>query len=296
VWSTWIVSDSFTCLQYQGENKKLATQSELAEERADEAEGLLKEANAQMRNLTSRATALESQLRAKEAEVEEANAEMSSCREGRSETESRVLQLQADLRGACADTANLTAQLGVQTALARSREVEIEELKAAMRDAGVREVEAGDVLDDTVGEMKRLKAECAKLQCLLKSQVRSWLGSTLPQGACVCRRQVVLPVQVATLRAREAEVDEIRGSYTAAEARGDNLRQRLKVSGVELAKAEEALKVSQRKCRSMAQRLDESGAQCQALQAALQSSESQKGNVQVCSQSGPSALRKYHSA
>lgn len=88
-------------------------------------------------------------------------------------------------------------------------------------------------------------------------------------------------MQMATLRAREAELDDIRSSYTAAETRGDNLRQRLKVSGLELAKAEEAVKLNQRKCRSLAQRLDESESQCQSLQAALQSLESHKGDVQV---------------
>lgn len=87
--------------------------------------------------------------------------------------------------------------------------------------------------------------------------------------------------QVAALRARESELDDVRASYTAAEVRADNLCQRLKMSGVELSKAEEALKLSQRQARSLGNRLHESESQCQALQASLQSLESKKGDAQV---------------
>ena len=131
----------------------------------------MKEATTQLRVMATRITALESQLRAKETEVEDANAAAASARDGRSETESRILQLQADLRGACADTAALTAQLGVQTALAHSREVEVEELKAAVHSASMREEVVEGTLGDTVSEVRRLKAECAKHQCLIKTQV-----------------------------------------------------------------------------------------------------------------------------
>ena len=143
----------------------------LAEERAGVAEASLKDASTQLRVMATRVTALESQLCAKEAEVDDANAATAAAREGRSATESRILQLQADLRGACADTASLTAQLGVQTATAHSREVEIEELKAALQSASVREEVAEGTLGDTVSEVRRLKAECAKHQCLIKTQV-----------------------------------------------------------------------------------------------------------------------------
>jgi chromosome segregation ATPase len=145
----------------------------MAEQRACECEAALKEATAQMRSLTSRNTALEAQFRAKESEAEELQAAMTASRKGISEIESRGLMLQADLRAACADIANLTAQLGVQTAVAQSREVEIEELKAAVREAGFRQEAAGDALDDTVGENRRLTLQCAQLQCSLKTQVTS---------------------------------------------------------------------------------------------------------------------------
>lgn len=165
--------NSWYCLQQQGESSRLSTQSEMAEQRAHECETALKDATAQMRSLTSRITALEAQLRAKESEAEEIQATMTASRKGSSEIEARGIQLQADLRGACADIASLTAQLGVQTAVAQSRDVEIEELKAAVREAGVRQEAAGDALDDTVGENKRLSMQCAQLQCSLKTQVRS---------------------------------------------------------------------------------------------------------------------------
>lgn len=158
-------------LQQQGESSRLTTQSEMAAQRAYESEAALKEATAQMRSLTSRTTALEAQLRAKELEAEELQATMTASRKGSSEVESRGVQLHADLRGACADIANLTAQLGVQTAVAHSREVEIEELKTAVREAGFRQEAAGDALDDTVGENKRLAMQCAQIQCSLKTQV-----------------------------------------------------------------------------------------------------------------------------
>lgn len=88
-------------------------------------------------------------------------------------------------------------------------------------------------------------------------------------------------MQIATLRARESELDDVRASYTQAEVRVDNLGQRLKMSGVELSKAEEALKLSHRQARSLGNRLHESESQCQALQASLQSVESKKGDAQV---------------
>lgn len=155
----------------QADLARTTTAGQLAEERAAAAEASLKEATTQLRVMATRITALESQLRSKETEVEDANAAAASAREGRSETESRILQLQADLRGACADTAALTAQLGVQTALAHSREVEVEELKAAVHSASMREEVAEGTLGDTVSEVRRLKAECAKHQCLIKTQV-----------------------------------------------------------------------------------------------------------------------------
>jgi chromosome segregation ATPase len=143
----------------------------MAEQRACECEATLKEATAQMRSLTCRNTALEAQFRAKESEVEELQGAMTDSRKRSSEIEFRGVQLQADLRGACADIANLTAQLGVQTAIAHSRDVEIEELKSAVRAAGFRQEAAGDALDDTVGENRRLALQCAQLQCSLKTQV-----------------------------------------------------------------------------------------------------------------------------
>lgn len=89
------------------------------------------------------------------------------------------------------------------------------------------------------------------------------------------------PVQVAALRARECELDTVRSTYTATEARADNLGERLKVSGTELRKAEEALRAQQRLGRSLKQRLDDSEAQCDAQRVALKSMEEHKGEVQV---------------
>lgn len=88
-------------------------------------------------------------------------------------------------------------------------------------------------------------------------------------------------MQIAALRARECELDTVRSTYTAAEARADNLGERLKVSGTELRKAEEGLRAQQRLGRSLKQRLDDSEAQCDAQRAALQSMEEHKGEVQV---------------
>lgn len=158
-------------MQRQGDISRLTTQLERAEQRAIEAEASMKEATGQMRSLTSRTTALEAQLRTRECEVEDLQSTITNSQQGKSETESRGLQLQADLRSACADIANLTAQLGVQTAVARSREVEINELKSSIREASVRQEAAGDALDDTVDENKRLSIQCAQLQCSLKTQV-----------------------------------------------------------------------------------------------------------------------------
>eukprot|EP00892_Ulva_mutabilis_P009660 jgi/Ulvmu1/7066/UM033_0126.1 len=249
----------------QADLARATTAGQLAEERATVAEASLKDASTQLRVMATRVTALESQLRAKDAELEDATAAAAAARDGRSETESRILQLQADLRGACADTAALTAQLGVQTAAAHSREVEVEELKAAVQSASVREEVAEGALGDTVSEVRRLKAECSKHQCLIKTQV-------------------------AALRAREAELDSVRASYTAAEARTDNLTERLKVSGMELRTAEESLKAQQRLARSLKQRLDDSEAQCDSQRAVLQDLQEHQGDAKVMSKNAAQQL------
>lgn len=71
----------------------------------------------------------------------------------------------------------------------------------------------------------------------------SWLVALLQRvHAAHAPRTYADSVQVAALRARESELDSVRAAYTAAEARTDNLGERLKVSGTELRKAEEALR------------------------------------------------------
>lgn len=110
----------------------------------------------------------------------------------------------------------------------------------------------------------------------------SWLVALLQRvHAAHAPRTYADSVQVAALRARESELDSVRAAYTAAEARTDNLGERLKVSGTELRKAEEALRVQQRLGRSLKQRLDDSEAHCDAQRAALQSHQEHKGEVQV---------------
>jgi hypothetical protein len=93
---------------------------------------------------------------------------------------------------------------------------------------------------------------------------------------------------VAATRARENEIDDIRGTVSVAEEQSNSLRQRLQVSGSELRRSEDALRSAQRQNRSLTQRLDAAEAQMACLQEALKALDTQKDVAQVCCASHPS--------
>lgn len=82
-------------------------------------------------------------------------------------------RLQGDLRRVGADNAQLTARLGVATALSESKDVEIEELKAELtRRAGEARSELQASAAGGADESKRLRVDCAQLQTSVKTLVR----------------------------------------------------------------------------------------------------------------------------
>lgn len=87
---------------------------------------------------------------------------------------------------------------------------------------------------------------------------------------------------MAVTRARESEIDEIRGAVSTSEQESNNLRQRLQVSGNELRCSEDALRSAQRQNRSLKQRLDAAVDQLTGLQEALTALDTQKDDAQVC--------------
>jgi hypothetical protein len=109
---------------------------------------------------------------AKDAELDEAAAAVLDAGDGQLRMEQAHARLQAELRRAGSEAAQLTARLGVQTALSESKDVEIEELKAAVaRGAVVGEV-AGEKAEGSAGKAKRLRGKCAQLQGSIKTLVR----------------------------------------------------------------------------------------------------------------------------
>lgn len=149
-----------------------------AEQQRTASDAAAKDAAAQLRAARARDAAADAAARSKQAELEEASASLLDTREALHAAHRRHMELQADSRKLGGEVAALTARLGVQTALSESRDVEIEELKAALERAGSEREATGDALGSSVGEAKRLRGEIARLQGGLKAQVRS-LGLSL---------------------------------------------------------------------------------------------------------------------
>lgn len=143
-----------------------------AEQQRTASDAAAKDAAAQLRAARARDAAADAAARSKQAELEEASASLLDTREALHAAHRRHMELQADSRKLGGDVAALTARLGVQTALSESRDVEIEELKAALERAGSEREAKGDALGSSVGEAKRLRGEIARLQGGLKAQVR----------------------------------------------------------------------------------------------------------------------------
>jgi chromosome segregation ATPase len=143
----------------------------LLEERLATSEQSGKDAAAQLRSMHARTTAADAQLVVKQAELEEAAAMLQDAQEALRAAQRRQTELQEDCRRTGSEVAALSAKLGMQTVLLESKEMEIEELKAALEVVGVKEEAAGDVLDSRAGEVKQLRIEVQKLQGKLKTQV-----------------------------------------------------------------------------------------------------------------------------
>ena len=160
-------------MQAQEDLTKVDKERAMLEHRAASSEQTAKDSAAQLRAFHGRVTALEAQVHAKDAELDEAAAGVQDARDGQLRMEQAHARLQTELRRASADAAQLTARLGVQTALCESKDVEIEELKGAVARGAAQGEATGEALVGTADEAKRLRGEVAQLQGSLKTMV--WL-------------------------------------------------------------------------------------------------------------------------
>jgi chromosome segregation ATPase len=143
----------------------------LLEERLSNCEQSSKDSASQLRSMHARVAAADAQLRGKQAELEGCTAGLQDAQEALRAAQRQYAELQIDSRKVSTEVAALTARLGVQTALLESKDVEIEELRAALEVEGLKEEVVGGVLDSKAGEVKQLRSEVVKLQGRLKTQV-----------------------------------------------------------------------------------------------------------------------------
>jgi chromosome segregation ATPase len=169
------------CLQAHADLGIMQKERFLAESRAGSSEQSHKVAQTQLRSIHSRLTALESQLHLKESELEEAEFAIQDARTSQHASEHALTQVQAEARKTSCQVAALTAQLGVQTALCQSKDVEMEELKAAVERRALEGEASVEALVDTTDEVKRLRGEIGRLQGSLKMQAR---GFTCCRALC----------------------------------------------------------------------------------------------------------------
>lgn len=108
----------------------------------------------------------------RESELDEALAAAQDARDAQQRQDSTQALLLADARKAGGELAATTAKLSVQLALCESKDVEIEELKAALERRVLEGEAAGEALAGTADGAKQLRAEVSRLQGCLKVQVR----------------------------------------------------------------------------------------------------------------------------
>ena len=151
-------------LQAQDDLAQVDKERALAEHRASASEAAARDAGTQLRGFHGRIAALDAQAAAKDAELHEAAAGAQDARDAQLSAQQAHARLQVELRRTGNETAQLTARLGVASALSESKDVEIEELKAAVERGAAQGQVAGEALQGTAGEVKRLRGECGALQ------------------------------------------------------------------------------------------------------------------------------------